>query len=170
MKWNILGQADCPSHSKPLYETFSFIIDWTRWKNAGLEHWMVPDYASQDKSDSHSWKTTLRRIPISNDESGTKNSQRKKCDLLLGEWHKAYSIRAFCLFRRQSTRGTHAISARIPSVLIHLVTEDLPHRTSNCLSHTTAIPTYASHIASLVLKRRYVLFSSGTKRKEEPLG
>lgn len=89
-----------------------------------------------------------------------------------GIWlgHKAYSIRAFCLFRRQSTRGTHAISARIPSVLIHLVTEDLPHRTCNCLSHTAAIPTYASHIVSLVLKRRYILFFIWNKTKGRAIG
>ena len=56
-----------------------------------------------------------------------------------------------------------AISARIPSVLIHLVTD--PHQTCNCLSHTPATPTYASHIASLVLKRRYILFSGFYERK-----
>ncbi|KAG6466685.1 hypothetical protein ZIOFF_074460 (mitochondrion) [Zingiber officinale] len=56
----------------------------------------------------------------------------------------------------RSTRGTHAISARIHSVPIHFVTEDPPHRTCNCLSHTPATPTYASHIASLVLKRRSI--------------
>jgi hypothetical protein len=58
-----------------------------------------------------------------------------------------------------------AISARIPSVIIHLVTEDLPHQTCNCLSHTPATPTYDSHIATLVLKRRYILFSGFYERK-----
>lgn len=78
----------------------------------------------------------------------------------------ADSITAFCLFEDRALVA-HTLYPRGFQVLEFISLQKISHteHACNCLSHTPATPTYASHIASLVLKRRYILFSRFYERK-----